>query len=154
VSFELLTSRLHNVRTIRPNQIVAGCPLCKSRKGRPIAAAMLDDGKILINPLCGCETGEVLSALGLRMADLFPKHLGHHLPPARRRFDAETILAALAHELTVADLIACDVDRTGEYTAEQRERMHLCAVRISNGLQMSYTDRVSEDIRKIRQAAA
>jgi hypothetical protein len=154
MSFEVLTSRLHNVRTIRQDQIVAGCPLCQSRKGQPIAVKRLEDGRLLINAFCGCATSDVLGALGMKLADLFPTALGHHLPPARRAFDADTILAALAHELMVADLIACDIDRTGQYDADQRERMHMVAVRFANGLRATYSDRVGDDLRKIRRAVA
>jgi hypothetical protein len=155
VSVERLLERLHNAKAVHNGQWVAGCPLCQSRKGRPVAIKAFEDGRILIHPFCGCETGDIVKALGLRMADLFPpKPSNHYSAPVRRGFDAALVLEALAHEFCVAALIACDVDAAGAFSPDQRERMHLVATRVMNGVKMMGIDRVTKDFRRLRQRAA
>lgn len=153
MSVDVLLARLHNVKSVKPGQWVAGCPLCQSKKGRPVAITERDGGKILLNPFCGCETPEIVKALGLRMVDLFPPSNGHHSPPITRRFSAEQVLLALAHEIGVAEVIAVDVERTGDFTPTQRQRMGLIAARITAGLNSMSGDRVADDLRRIRQAS-
>jgi len=149
VSVDTLLERLHNVKAIKPMHWIAGCPICRSKNGRPIAVTEKDGGIILMKPFCGCETGDVLRALGLKMSDLFPAREGHFLPPVRRAFDPLQILEALAHEFMVAELIACDVDRSGQYDGEQRERMRLVSQRVTAGVISLGTHRAWDAIRKV-----
>ena len=112
-----------------------GCPLCQSRKGRPISLRELDDGRVLIHPFCGHETGEVLEALGLTMSDLFPERLSGTGPaggyaPSHSRIPARDLLELIDHEVTVAALILRDV-LDGRLIAEKQwNRLASAAARI------------------------
>jgi hypothetical protein len=68
----------------------------------------MDDGRVLINCFAGCGAGDVLDAIGLRMADLFDKPLAHHLPPIRGGFSARELLELNSHEAQVIAILAAD----------------------------------------------
>jgi hypothetical protein len=56
-------------------QYEAICPAHEDRKAS-LSVKEGDDGKILVKCFAGCETEDVVAALGLRMADLFPDRDG------------------------------------------------------------------------------
>ena len=66
-----------------------------------------DDGRVLLNPFCGCDTETVLNALGLQLADLFEKPVGNHVPSSSR-ISARDLLALLDQEVLTAAIIAAD----------------------------------------------
>ena len=103
-----ILDRLHNVRQVRPNDYDSGCPLCQSRRGRPLHLSALDDGRVLLHPFCGHEAGEVLAAIGLTLGDLYEKPLGD-LQASHARVPAGDRLVLIDHEVTVAALIVADV---------------------------------------------
>ena len=51
--------------------IIAKCPAHNDRRPS-LSACKGDDGRTLVHCLAGCTVDEIVSALGLRMADLFP----------------------------------------------------------------------------------
>jgi hypothetical protein len=107
---------------------------------------------VLLHAFCGCETRDVLRALGLRMSDLMPERLGE-FKPVRKSFDALTVLQAVAHEITVVDLIAHDLAREARSDAEQIERLLLAESRLASALTMIGELPVPEEIRRIRRCA-
>jgi hypothetical protein len=126
-----LLDRLDRPRQMRPGAWMAACPCCQSKRGRPISLRELDDGRVLLHPFCGCDSGAVLDALGLTLADLFPERLpGHSYPATHSRIPASDLLAAIDHEVIVASLIINDVLAAGSVTEEQRARLFQAAARI------------------------
>ena len=72
----------------------------------------IEDGRILLFPFCGCQTEDVLGALGLSLADLFCKPLGNHVAPSRSRIPAADVLACISADVDLVALIAADfIDR-------------------------------------------
>jgi hypothetical protein len=51
---------------------MAKCPAHQDRTAS-LSIRETDDGRVLINPFCGCDTGDVLDAVGLTFQDLFPE---------------------------------------------------------------------------------
>jgi hypothetical protein len=126
-----LLDRLDRPKQTRPGSWVAGCPCCQSKRGRPISVRELDDGRVLLHPFCGCDTGAVLGALGLTMNDLYPERLpGHRYPATHQRIPASDLLAAIDHEVIVACLILDDVLKSGTVNEIQRARLFTAAARI------------------------
>lgn len=150
MSIDVLLTRLEGVRSTRPGHWIARCPAHDDRSPS-LAVRQLDDGRILMRCFAGCDTGAVLEAIGLRFPDLFPQHLGEY-GPQRRPFDPLQVLLALGRELLVCDLIVCDVEQSGIVTTEQRERLHVAAVRFSNVIAAMGDRPVPNEIRRIRQA--
>ncbi len=106
-----MLDRAHNVKRVRPGQFVFGCPLCKSRRGRPISYRILDDGRALLWAFCGHSTGEVLAAMNLGLTDLFPEPLqggnpSRRYPPSHSHVPASDRLELIDLEVTVVLLIA------------------------------------------------
>lgn len=120
--------RLHNVRQVRPNDYYSGCPLCQSRRGRPIHVSVLDHSRVLVHPFCGCQVADVLAAVGLSLADLYEKCLGD-FAPSRTGISRDS-LRALDHEITVAALILADALAERLVTKEQWDRLAIAATRI------------------------
>jgi hypothetical protein len=88
---------------------------------------------VLIHCFGGCDTGAVLAAMGLSLADLFNKPLAPHVRPAGPRIPAIDVLVALDHELTVAVLLL--EDAIGRTLDEQEQtRLALAVSRIKSGL--------------------
>ena len=65
--------------------IRAKCPAHGGKSNSTLAITEKQDGRILIHCFGGCDTFEVLSAIGLEMTDLFPERLTHHSTPEQRR---------------------------------------------------------------------
>ena len=103
--------RLQRVKQTRPDNYVAACPCCQSKQGRPISVRDMDDGRCLIHAFCGCQTEDVLSAIGLALGDLFDAPRATSLPPVRGGLNSRELLELLSHEANVATLLACDAQR-------------------------------------------
>ena len=124
-----LLDRLPRVKQLRANDYVSGCPAHGSRQGRPLHITVMDDGRVLLHPFCGCEVGDVLAAVGLSLSDLFDKPLGD-FQPARSGIPARDLLALIDHEVTVSCLILSDVLSQKAIDAEQWTRLAEAAARI------------------------
>jgi hypothetical protein len=67
-----LLSELINVEVTGDRSYIACCPAHSDEKAS-LSVAESDDGKILLHCHAGCETKDVLAALGLTSADLAPE---------------------------------------------------------------------------------
>lgn len=76
------------------NGYMAKCPAHDDREGS-LAISQGDDGRILLNCFAGCETKNVVAAMGLGMKDLFPNNKPSPIPnkgySARRRDEPFTV---------------------------------------------------------------
>jgi hypothetical protein len=142
---------LQNVRVTGPAKWVGACPLCKSRKGRPVAVRSLPNGVCLVHAFCGCDSSDVLAAIRLKLADLFPAGHGD-FKPERHPFDAMQVLVAIAHEITVAAMIAEDMRAMSTADDEQRERLRTACRRMNAALDAIGERPVPEEIKRIRRA--
>lgn len=69
----------------RGDKYRAKCPSHEGKSTASLAITEKDDGRILIHCFGGCDTSEVLSAIGLGLTDLFPGRLTHKATPEQRR---------------------------------------------------------------------
>jgi hypothetical protein len=109
-------SRLHKVRK-NGKDYMACCPAHKD--GSPsLTIAEKEDGRILVYCFAGCETADVLAAVGMEMKDLMPENTGfHRRKPDRRPFNALDVLCAVKNDLTTA-LIVCKDIQAGKALTE------------------------------------
>jgi hypothetical protein len=70
---DLLLSRLEGVKK-NGERYLACCP-AHNDKSPSLSLARGDDGRALVRCWAGCETGDVLAAVGLEMRDLFSDNL-------------------------------------------------------------------------------
>ena len=109
VSIENFLSRLDGVKETGHGKCVAKCPAHEDRSPS-LAITEGDDGRVLIHCFAGCETEDVLSALGMTFSDVMPERIGtkYSFKPMRQRFDARQMLATLDHESLVVSVIGGD----------------------------------------------
>lgn len=84
------------------------CPAHQG-KSRSAAAELMPDGSIRIKCFAGCETIEILQAVGLTWLDIIPKHSRHnrqHVEPGRPFFDAMAAINAILIDLNVARIVS------------------------------------------------
>ena len=116
---EQLLSRLHDVKKTGAGKWLCRCP---SHEDKSPSLAIADkDGRILINCFAGCETIDVLGAVGLTFDDLFPdSYKGDHkkeksvIYPSEAmkiiRFETQIVLAA-AYSMRARKFTKKDLDR-------------------------------------------
>jgi hypothetical protein len=109
--FTRLVEQLHGVKATGPGKIAALCPAHDDRHPS-LSARETEDGRVLLRCWAGCSAHDVVGALGLTLADLFPPRPG--APGAgtsreRRPWLAGDLLHLAAAEASLAALIACDV---------------------------------------------
>jgi hypothetical protein len=130
VSAEILLSRLDRPRRTGPETWIARCPAHKDRSPS-MTVRECGDGRVLLHCFAGCETGDVLAAVGLEFDALFPpKPLGERMAPTRRPFPAADVLEALMHDALTLQQLAIAIQESGQATAEQRQKIGAIAARI------------------------
>ena len=109
MSIETLISRLDSVKETGHGKYVARCP-AHDDKSPSLAIKECGDGRILIHDFAGCETEDVLAAIGLEFSDVMPERIGteHSYKRMRQPFDARQVLATLDHESLVVSIIGAD----------------------------------------------
>ena len=109
MSIETLISRLDGVKETGQGKYVARCP-AHDDKSPSLAIKECGDGRILIHDFAGCETEDVLVAIGLEFHDIMPERIGteHSHKRMRQPFDARQVLATLDHESLIVSIIGAD----------------------------------------------
>lgn len=99
--------RLEKVRKSGDRVWSARCP-AHADKG-PSLRITDDDGKILIHCFAGCSAADVVAAVGVTLADLFPPRNPREAAQYRREKFAKATLKELRSELTIALIILADL---------------------------------------------
>ncbi|MBU2843765.1 hypothetical protein HF671_14015 [Acidithiobacillus thiooxidans] len=131
-------SSLDSVKKTAPDRWIAKCPAHNDRRPS-LSIREAEDGKVLLKCWSGCGAAEIVNALGLSLADLFPgdrRSLNQHgIESMRRPFSWQDALKGVAHEITVACLIVAAVNRGDELDADSLDRLSQAEERISDALQ-------------------
>lgn len=127
-----LLSRLERVRETAGGQYLACCPAHDD--GTPsLSIRETGDGTILLHCFALCPAIDVLAAVGMELADLFPNYarLGSGKKGrGKRRINPLNLLRALDRESLVVVIIASDVKQHREIDKASFERLALAASRI------------------------
>lgn len=133
-----LLSRLDKVRKTGPGRWIACCP-AHDDKSPSLSIRELEDGRVLLHCHCGCSPADVLAAVGLEFADLFPpdsRAIGH-ANPERRPFPAADVLRALNRETLIVAAAAGFLLEGRALSDEDRERLGLAFERIQEAVAYS-----------------
>lgn len=152
MSIETLISRLDGVKETGYGKYVARCPAHEDRSPS-LAIKECGDGRILLHDFAGCQTEDVLAAVGLTFADVMPERIGteHSYKPLRSRFDARQVLECISHELMVVSILA---ERYAKVANDEDDnRLMLAASRINTALKAAPPLRTPPEIKAIRRAA-
>ena len=152
MSIETLISRLDGVKETGHGKYVARCP-AHDDKSPSLAVKECGDGRILIHDFAGCETEDVLAAIGLTFADVMPERIGaeHRYKPIKSRFDARQVLECISHEAMVVCILA---EQLADIASEKdSERLLIAASRINAALKTAPPLKTSPELKAIRRAA-
>jgi hypothetical protein len=117
--FELVLSRAEGVKRLGNRKAMFRSPNRRDRSPS-VSIAVGDDGRVLLHDFGGDSAGEVVTGLGLTLADLFPVRLRPNTPEERRaamraarEAQWHAALGVLAFEAAVVR-ICCEQLRRGE----------------------------------------
>ena len=130
MSLSTLLLRLDRHKETGRGKYVARCPAHGDRNPS-LAIKECSDGRVLIHCFAGCETEDVLTAIGLTFADIMPERIGsghNYNPPA---FDARQVLATLDHESLCVSVIGADFLEHKEIDEPTWDRLAQAVARIN-----------------------
>lgn len=120
----------------------ARCP-AHNDKTASLSIRLLDDGRILIHCFALCPPADVLAAVGLEFADLYPPDSRTTDPtnPERRPFPASDVLRALNREALIVAAAAGFLLEGRPLSDDDRERLVLAYERIQEAVAYSGVNR-------------
>lgn len=130
-----LLSGLRKVRRTGAGRWIACCPAHNDRS--PSLAISDKDGRILLHCFAGCETEDVLAAIGMTFSDLMPERLPEECRSESRPFYASDVLAIVAQEAWIVFACASDIWQDKELSEADRERLLLAVCRIDQALEIA-----------------
>jgi len=136
VNFDDLLSRFDGIRHHGDHSAQAQCPAHQDHSAS-LSITEVDGGKILLHCFAGCSAIDVVRAVGLTLADLFPERIAYTSPlsAAKRREAArQTGLAAalgvLGLESKIVQIAARTVAVGKVLDADDTERLIVACQRI------------------------
>lgn len=132
---DALLSHLSKVRRTGEGRYMACCPAHDDRSPS-MTIRDVGDGRILIHCFSGCSTEEILGAIGMDFTDLFPERL----PDAgaiRKPWNAQDILDAVGHELTVVTCGMADLVRGKKLSRDDYKRVLVAINRVQTARDMA-----------------
>jgi len=108
---EKLLPLLRRVKRTGPGRWIASCPT-REDKSPSLAVRELDDGTLLLHDFGGDDVVSIVAAVGLSLADLFPKRAangGEGRKPERRPFSANDLIDLAAFEALVVVVVIGDI---------------------------------------------
>jgi hypothetical protein len=132
-----LLDRLDRVKSTGIGRWITSCPAHEDRSPS-LSIREVDDGRILLHCFGGCQTEDVLTALGLTMCDLFEAPLGHHFKPSKSRISARDLLDVISEEMSVVAIIATDLVDKRAISETDWQRLAQAAARIGRARVHAY----------------
>lgn len=135
MSIDTLLSRLTKVKRSSGNSWVACCPAHEDRTPS-LTIRDAGDGRILIHCFSGCNTEDVLGAVGMQWEDVMPpKAIDHHVKPVK--LYATDALKAIQFEARLVAVAAFDLSKGKALDSESLERLKLSVERINSALELT-----------------
>ncbi len=128
-----LLAHLDKVKRTGNGTYQACCPAHADRSPS-LSIRETDDGAILVHCFAGCSVHEVVSAVGMKLSDLFPPREIQHGKPERRPFPAADVLRAIGFEALIVAASGASLLAGQPFSEADRERLILAVHRIQAGL--------------------
>ena len=130
-----LLSSLEKVQSIGNNRYKALCPAHDDRS--PSLAIKDKSDRVLLHCFSGCETKDVLGAIGLTFADIMPNKSAGNFKKDRKPFYAMDVLGIIKFEATLVYIYAADMAKGLKLTSNDKERLLLAVSRINHGYEVT-----------------
>jgi hypothetical protein len=134
VSASAIIERLDRARRTGDGRWLARCPAHED-KGPSLSVREVPDGRVLLHCFGGCQTADVLAAIGAQWSDICPPRdrtaPGRPLRRERVAF-ASDALRALALESTIVALAAGDIAQGRPLSDADRQRLTVAVGRINS----------------------
>jgi hypothetical protein len=124
-----LLGRLNKVKSTGRNSYLACCPAHDDRSPS-LSIKEEADGHILLHCFAGCSAVDVVGAIGIDIADLFPDEVVHHKAPVKKKFYATDILEAIKYESQIVLLAAFELKKNKPLDETDLQRLQLAYERI------------------------
>ncbi|MEC4747174.1 CHC2 zinc finger domain-containing protein [Methylomicrobium sp. Wu6] len=131
---ERIVSRLDRVRRTGFGRFVARCPAHSDKS--PSLTIAEKEGRVLLHCFAGCEPADVLAAVGLTFADLYPERPAYNKSPRSAQFNPYDVLKCLTYEAAIVTLAAAQVSTGHELTAADAERVALAHERLRDAAKL------------------
>lgn len=129
---EKLLDKLTKVRRTKADCYSALCP-AHDDKRPSLSIRERDDGVLLLKCWHGCATHEIVSAVGLKMQDLYPDQaVQHQCKGDRRPFPATEALRAVSFECLVVAAAATAMAAGEPLSSVDRDRLLVASERLRN----------------------
>lgn len=122
---ELILSALAKYRQTAPGRWLGSCPGPLHKRGdrnMSLSIGETAEGAALVHCFAGCETADILRALGLEMSDLFPPKLGepgyHGGRPKVPPIPWRDVWDAIGTDLTACSIAFTDLARGKTFSPE------------------------------------
>lgn len=128
-------SQLNNVQRIGNDKYKALCPAHDDRS--PSLAIKDADGKLLLHCFAGCQTEDVLAAIGLNFTDIMPDKSNADFKRDKKPFYALEILRIIKFEVTLIYLFAADMSKGLILNSNDKARLLLATSRINHAYEVA-----------------
>lgn len=139
-----LLDRLTKVKATGPNKWMACCPAHDDRSPS-LSVRLVEDGRLLVHCFGGgCGAADVISAVGLDFADLFPPRPdteNYSRPAISHPFTAADALRCLASESGVIAIAIADMVEGRQIKECDSQRISLAQTRIATAMGYVYGNR-------------
>lgn len=133
-----LLSRLDKVRSTGESKWIACCP-AHDDKSPSLSIREIPDGTLLVKCWAGCGAAEIVAAVGLSLADLFPRQPDSPYSAGKRRqwYDAAgEAFRALAADVGIIHVAGASVGKGFVLSDADRERVALAVSRVRAALDL------------------
>ena len=126
-----LLDRLDKVRRTGDGRWIACCPAHEDRTPS-LSIRETDDGTVLVHCFSGCGAADVLGAVGMNLAALFPDRPGDHRRKARRgqRHVPADVLACIARDAVLVMIAAEDVRQGKALSDDDADKLSRASERL------------------------
>ncbi|MGJ0485119.1 MAG: CHC2 zinc finger domain-containing protein [Methylomicrobium sp.] len=131
---EKFTSRLEGVKRTGPGRYIAKCPSHNDKS--PSLTVAEREGKIIFHCFAGCDPADVLAAVGLAFADLYPERPDYSKGSRSAAFNPYDVLKCLAREAGIVTLAAAQVSTGHPVTTADAARVQLAHERLRDAAKL------------------
>lgn len=136
MSIGTLLNALDGVKKTGDGKWVCKCPSHNDRKPS-LAVRLLDDGRILINCLAGCDTYSVLRSVGLDWDAVMPESSLGDYKPVRQVISSADALRMIDFELKIVALSAHILAKGQKLPEDDLNRLLVARDRINKAVSLA-----------------